>query len=91
MQLAKHGKRNLLLDLARFLHGLHSENRTVFSMFSSSFLQLGPQQLKYMTLLKDSSNCLAFSPCILLETTAEEEEESFFACDNDLTWLLTLC
>ena len=50
--------------------------------------QLGPQQLKYMTVLKDSSDCLALGSLInLLETTAaedeeeeeeEEEEESFF-------------
>ena len=40
-------------------------------------LQLGPQQLKYMTVLKVSSDCLAFSSLTLLETMAEEEEESF--------------
>lgn len=56
------------------------------------FLQLGPQQLKYMTVLKDSSECLAFSPCCsVLESIAEDEEESFFACDKDLRWLFTLC
>ncbi|CBI28377.3 unnamed protein product, partial [Vitis vinifera] len=42
-------------------------------------LQLGPQQLKYMTVLRDSSDCLAFSSLTLLETMAEEEEESFLA------------
>jgi len=87
----KHGKRHLLLDVAQILHGPHSKNRTVFSMLSFSFLQLGPQQLKYMTFLKDSSDSVTFSSCIELETRAEEEEESFFACDNDLTWLFTLC
>ena len=48
----------------------------------SSYLlpQLGPQQLKYMTVLRDSSDCFAFSSLInLLETMAEEEEESFLA------------
>lgn len=87
----KHGKRHFLLDVAQFLHGPHSKNRKVFSILSFSFLQLGPQQLKYMTFLKDSSDSVAFSSCILLETTAEEEEESFFACENDPTWLFTLC
>ena len=47
---------------------------------SSYLLQLGPQQLKYMTVLRDSSDCFAFSSLInLLETMAEEEEESFLA------------
>ena len=41
--------------------------------------QLGPQQLKHMTVLRDSSDCLAFSSLTLLEAMAEEEEESFWA------------
>ena len=51
-------------------------------------LQLGPQQLKYMTVLRDSSDCLAFSSLTLLETMAEEEEESFLAWVKDLRLVL---
>ena len=43
------------------------------------FLQLGPQQLKYMTVLKESSACLALSPFNVVATTAEEELERAFA------------
>ena len=50
--------------------------------------QLGPQQLKYMTVLKDSSDCLAFSSLTLLEAMAEEEEESFWAWEQDLSLFL---
>lgn len=39
-------------------------------------IQLGPQQLRYMTVLKDSSDWFAIFFCLLeLETIAEEEEE----------------
>ena len=38
--------------------------------------QLGPQQLRYMTFLRDSSDCFALSSLSLLETKAEDEEES---------------
>jgi hypothetical protein len=39
--------------------------------------QLGPQQLKYMTVLKDSSACLAFFSSLNLLTKSEEEEKFF--------------
>jgi len=38
--------------------------------------QLGPQQLKYMTFLRDSSDCLAFCSLTLLETAADDGEDS---------------
>lgn len=47
-----------------------------------------------MTVLKDSSDFFAWSSSfdLQLETIAvEEEEESFFAWDKDLTWFLTWC
>ena len=50
--------------------------------------QLGPQQLKYMTALKDSSDFFAFSSLTLLEAMAEEEEESFLAWEKDLRLFL---
>ena len=52
-------------------------------------IQFGPQQLKYMTVLKDSSPLLSFN---LVETRAEEEDERVvFAWDMDLTWFLSCC
>ncbi|KAK2985924.1 hypothetical protein RJ640_008140 [Escallonia rubra] len=39
--------------------------------------RLGPQQLRYMTVLRDSSARFAFSSLSLLATTADDEEESF--------------
>lgn len=48
---------------------------------------LGPQQLKYMTVLKDSSDCFHF----LSETAAADGVESFLAWETDLTWFLAYC
>jgi hypothetical protein len=42
-------------------------------------IQLGPQQLKYMTVLKDSSDRLSFSSLALLITIAEVEGERLLA------------
>lgn len=58
--------------------------------------QLGPQQLKYMTVLRDSSDFFALWSSLiiitfLLETTEDGEGDSFLACSwelNDLTWFL---
>ncbi|KAK3032273.1 hypothetical protein RJ639_037447 [Escallonia herrerae] len=47
-------------------------------------LMLGPQQLRYMTVLRDSSARLAFSSLSLLATTADDEEESFLVWEKDL-------
>lgn len=38
--------------------------------------QLGPQQLRYITFLRESSDCFALSSPSLLETKAEDEEKS---------------
>ncbi|KAK3016803.1 hypothetical protein RJ639_007422 [Escallonia herrerae] len=48
-----------------------------FATASSTIYSLGPQQLRYMTVLRDSSARLAFSSLSLLATTADDEEESF--------------
>ncbi|TQD78397.1 hypothetical protein C1H46_036032 [Malus baccata] len=40
--------------------------------------QLGPQQLRYMTFLRDSSDCFTLS-CLKLETKTEDEEENLLA------------
>jgi hypothetical protein len=54
-------------------------------------VQLGPQQLKYMTVLKDSSDRLSFSSLALLITIAEVEGERLLAWDTDLRWFLAFC
>jgi hypothetical protein len=54
-------------------------------------IQLGPQQLKYMTVLKDSSDRLSFSSLALLITIAEVEGERLLAWDTDLRWFLAFC
>ena len=53
--------------------------------------QLGPQQLKYMTFLRDSSDCLIFSSLNLLETIAEAEEERFLVWEIDLRLFFACC
>lgn len=56
---------------------------------SSTSAQFGPQQLKYMTVLRDSSDCFAFLSLKLPETIAEEDGEgSFLAWETDLRWFL---
>lgn len=49
--------------------------------------QLGPQQLKYMTILRDSSDLLWWRP----ETTAEDDGDNFLAWERGLTRLLAYC
>jgi len=51
---------------------------------------LGPQQLKYITFLKDSSDCFVLSSFSLVETI-EEVEESLLAWENEPTWVLRWC
>ena len=41
--------------------------------------QLGPQQLKYITFLKDSSDCFSFSLFTLLDIAEEDWAESLLA------------
>nr|POE61207.1 hypothetical protein CFP56_34369 [Quercus suber] len=53
--------------------------------------QLGPQQLKYMTFLRDSSDCFIFSSLNLLETIAEVEEERFLVWELDLRLFFACC
>ena len=56
---------------------------------SSTSTQFGPQQLKYMTILRDSSDCFTFLALTLLEveTNAEDAEGgSFLAWETDLSW-----
>ena len=47
--------------------------------------QLGPQQLKYTTVLKDSSD-LSFSRRTLLKAEDEEEDSLVLAREQDLNW-----
>ena len=54
--------------------------------------QLGPQQLKYMTFLRDSSDrcCFALSSLLIavLATLAGDDEESLFRWEKDLRLVL---
>ena len=52
---------------------------------------MGPQQLKYMTFLRDSSDCFIFSSLNLLETIAEVEEERFLVWEIDLRLFFACC
>ena len=61
------------------------------TFFSRLWSQLGPQQLKYTTFLRDSSDCFILSSFNLLETIAEVEEERFLVWEIDLRWFLACC
>ena len=75
-------------ELTRMLSWSPSSADYIYGIFC---FQLGPQQLKYMTFLRDSSDCFIFSSLNLLETIAEVEEERFLVWEIDLRLFFACC
>lgn len=69
-----------LIQSYSLIYHIESENYKLQLILKSGLIdeptQLGPQQLRYITFLRDSSDCFTLSFPSLLETKAEDEEES---------------